>query len=310
MKRLSENDHIDFYRHLAFCAVGGFFGCYAVLVHSGVMGNAQTMNLLELVIDLLRWQLPDMLLHLGALALYVLGTMLTVLLPHRWGVDMHRASPLITAAMAVVLFLLPPELDPVVALYPIFFAMSIQWSSFAGARGFYSSTIFSTNNTKQSSLALAEYLCDHDRAHLRKMWFYLATLGCFHVGASWAFYAVKWWFTRGSLAVLPLVAWGYFLAVCERRHEEAASVPEDEDARLASALRLPLPAPGPAPGRRVPLAPRRPAVSRRYGSLRVCRLPAVRPFHGGTAGPAGSWAFLHSHRPAGSSPPGPELHWW
>lgn len=81
MKKLSENDHIDFYRHLAFCAVGGFFGCYAVLVHSGVMGNAQTMNLLELVIDLLRWQLPDMLLHLGALALYVLGTMLTVLLP-------------------------------------------------------------------------------------------------------------------------------------------------------------------------------------------------------------------------------------
>ena len=230
MKKLSENDHIDFYRHLAFCAVGGFFGCYAVLVHSGVMGNAQTMNLLELVIDLLRWQLPDMLLHLGALALYVLGTMLTVLLPHRWGVDMHRASPLITAAMAVVLFLLPPELDPVVALYPVFFAMSIQWSSFAGARGFYSSTIFSTNNTKQSSLALAEYLCDHDRAHLRKMWFYLATLGCFHVGASWAFCAVKWWFTRGSLAVLPLVAWGYFLAACERRHEEAASVPEDEDA--------------------------------------------------------------------------------
>ena len=41
---------------------------------------------------------------------------------------------------------------------------------------------------------------------------------------------MKWWFTRGSLAVLPLVAWGYFLAVCERRHEEAASVPEDEDA--------------------------------------------------------------------------------
>ena len=38
-------------------------------------------------------------------------------------------------------------LDPVVALYPVFFAMSIQWSSFAGARGFYSSTIFSTNNT-------------------------------------------------------------------------------------------------------------------------------------------------------------------
>ena len=211
MKRLSENDHIDLYRHLAFCAVGGFFGCYAVLVHGGIMGNAQTTNLLELVIDLLRWQLPDMLLHLGALALYVLGTML-----------------------AVVLFLLPPELDPVVALYPIFFAVSIQWSSFAGARGFYSSTIFSTNNTKQTSLALAGYLCDRDRAHLRKMWFFLATLGCFHVGAAWAFCAVKWWFTRGALAVLPLTAWGYFLAVCERRHEAMSAIPEDADADSAA----------------------------------------------------------------------------
>ena len=73
MQKLSHNDHIDLYRHLSFCAVGGFFGCYAVLIHSGVMGNAQTMNLLEMVIDLLRWQLPDMLLHLGALALYVLA---------------------------------------------------------------------------------------------------------------------------------------------------------------------------------------------------------------------------------------------
>ena len=226
MKKLSENDHIDFYRHLAFCAVGGFFGCYAVLVHSGVMGNAQTMNLLELVIDLLRWQLPDMLLHLGALALYVLGTMLTVLLPHRWGVDMHRASPLITAAMAVVLFLLPPELDPVVALYPIFFAMSFQWSSYAGARGFYSSTIFSTNNTKQATLALASYLCDRDRAHLRKLKFYALTLLCFHIGATASYFAVDWLHVQGGLLVLPFVAWGYVLAVCERRHEALAEIPE------------------------------------------------------------------------------------
>lgn len=226
MRKLSENDHIDLYRHLAFCGVGGFFGCYAVLIHSGVMGNAQTMNLLELVIDLLRWQLPDLLLHLGALALYVAGTMLTVLLPHWCGADMHRVSPAVTAAAAVVLSFLPPELDPFVALYPIFFAMSVQWSSFSGARGFYSSTIFSTNNTKQTSLALANYLCDKDRAHLRKLWFYFFTLLSFHAGAAAAFFAVKWWYIRGALAVLPFIAWAYFLAVCERQHEALADEPE------------------------------------------------------------------------------------
>ena len=218
MKKLSENDHIDFYRHLAFCAVGGFFGCYAVLVHSGVMGNAQPKNLLEMVIALLRWQLPDMLLHLGALALYVLGTMLTVLLPHRWGVDMHRASPLITAAMAVVLFLLPPELDPVVALYPIFFAMSIQWSSFAGARGFYSSTIFSTNNTKQAALSLARHLCAREKGQLRRMWFYVSTILSFHVGAAAAYFAVELWEIKASLGALPFILWAYFMVVCEDRY--------------------------------------------------------------------------------------------
>lgn len=227
MKKLSQNDHIDLYRHLSFCAVGGFFGCYAVLVHGGVMGNAQTVNLLELLLDALRGNAHAVALHLGALVLYVLGTMLTVLLPHWFGWDMHKVSPLITAAAAVVIAFLPETLDPVVALYPIFFAMSTQWSSFGGARGFYSSTIFSTNNTKQTSLALANYLCDHDRAHLRKLWFFLFTLLCFHAGAAMAYFAVDLWYIRGALAVLPLIAWAFFLALCERQHEALAAEPEE-----------------------------------------------------------------------------------
>ncbi len=226
MQKLSHSDHIDLYRHLAFCAVGGFFGCYAVLVHGGVMGNAQTVNLLELLLDALRGDLYATALHLGALVLYVLGTMLTVFLPHWCGWDMHYVSPAVTAAAAITVAFLPAELNVVVALYPIFFAMSIQWSSFAGARGFYSSTIFSTNNTKQTSLALASYLSDKDRAHLRKMKFYLFTLLCFHAGAAAAYFSVTWWYIRGALAVLPFIAWAFFLAVCERRHEALASEPE------------------------------------------------------------------------------------
>ena len=126
VEKLSRNDHIDLYRHLAFSAVGGFFGCHAVLVHGGIMGNAQTVNLLELLLDALRGDAYATALHLGALALYVLGTMLTVLLPHWWGWDMHRVSPLVTAAAAVTVAFLPETLNPVVALYPVFFAMSIQ----------------------------------------------------------------------------------------------------------------------------------------------------------------------------------------
>ena len=184
------------------------------------------LNLLELVINALYGRGFNVLAHLGAFLVYVTGTMLTVLLPSLWGVNMRRLSPVITAAAAVTECFLPADMAVVVALYPIFFAMSIQWSSFQGARNFYSSTIFSTNNTKQTSLALANYLCDGDKAHLRKLWFYFFTLLSFHTGAAAAFFAVKWWYIRGALAVLPFIAWAYFLAVCERRHEALADEPE------------------------------------------------------------------------------------
>ena len=129
MEKLSHNDHIDLYRHLAFCTVGGFFGGYAILVHSGIMGNAQTVNLIELLMDFLRADGHGILLHTGALLIYLLGTMLTVLLPHWFGTDTHLVSPFITAAAAVTVSFLPPDLTAVIALYPIFFATSVNLSA-------------------------------------------------------------------------------------------------------------------------------------------------------------------------------------
>ena len=223
---LYKRKNIDWYRHLAFACVGGFFGAYAIMCRGGVMGSAQTVNLLELVIDALYGRGFNVLEHLGAFLLYAAATMLTVLLPFWWSVNVRRLSPIITAAAAMAECFIPAETEIVIALYPIFFAMAFQWSSFRGARNFYSSTIFSTNNTKQTSLALANYLCDHDRAHLRKLKVFARTLLCFHIGAAAAYLAVTWWYIRGALAVLPLIAWAFFLSVCERRHEALAEEPE------------------------------------------------------------------------------------
>ena len=78
----------------------------------------------------------------------------------------------------------------------------------------------------QAALALASYLCDRDRAHLRKLKFYALTLLCFHIGATASYFAVDWLHVQGGLLVLPFVAWGYVLAVCERRHEALAEIPE------------------------------------------------------------------------------------
>ena len=219
LKQLSRKVHIDIYRHLAFAMVGGFFAGYAVLCRAGVLANAQTMNLVELVINTLMGNGQHVLIHLGSLATYVVGTMLTVFIPHFLHWNMRRVSPIITAFMAILLSFLPEDMALLVSLYPIFFAMSIQWSTFTGADGFMSSTIFSTNNTKQSSLALAEYLCHGDRAHLRKLRLYLFTILCFHLGVTISYFGVKWIGIPSSLLALPLLAWCYVLVVCEDQAE-------------------------------------------------------------------------------------------
>ena len=219
-----RSKNIDWYRHLSFAAVGGFFAAYAILLRMGIMANAQTLNLLELLLSSLRCHWPEVLMHLGALAMYVLGTMSTGILPHLFGWDMRRVCPIIDALCAVLLAFLPAEMPVIPSLYPIFFAMSVQWSSFTGAQDHISSTIFSTNNTKQASLSLARHLCTREQGQIRRMWFYVSTILCFHAGATVAYFSVLLLEVKGSLCVLPLIGWAYYMVVCEDRSQETASI--------------------------------------------------------------------------------------
>lgn len=219
-----RSKNIDWYRHLSFAAVGGFFAAYAILLRMGIMANAQTLNLLELLLSSLRCHWPEMLMHLGALAMYVLGTMSTVILPHLFGWDMRRVCPIVDALCAVLLAFLPAEMPVIPSLYPIFFAMSVQWSSFTGAQDHISSTIFSTNNTKQASLSLARHLCTREQGQIRRMWFYVSTILCFHAGATVAYFSVLLLEVKGSLCVLPLIGWAYYMVVCEDQSQETASI--------------------------------------------------------------------------------------
>lgn len=212
---MSNNKNISQYRHLAFAAVGGFFAGYAILCRSGLLANAQTMNLLELVMSALRGDIVAVLLHIGGFAIYVMGTMLTVLLPHYFKVDMHRAVPLVDAFACIVLCFIPADANPLLGLYPMFFAMSIQWSSFSGAKGYVSSTIFSTNNVKQASLAFAHYITDGDKKHIDKVLFYLFTILSFSFGVSVSYFAVSLMGVQGAWVNTIFIANAYYMVVCE-----------------------------------------------------------------------------------------------
>ena len=190
--------------HRAACLSGGFLGGYALLCVAGTLGNAQTMNLIELVLALLGGNFREVLLRLIAFGLYFAAAMLFVWVRDVSPLDPKRVSLGVTALAAVVLTLLPEDTPTVVRLYPIFCSMSFQWNAFPGAYGYQSSSIFSTNNTRQVGLSLAEYLIGRDPQKLHKARFFAGTLLCFHLGVASAWCAARW---MGRFAPLGVWLW-------------------------------------------------------------------------------------------------------
>lgn len=56
--------------HYTMSLIGGISGSYAILIRGGNFGAAETTNLIELFLDMARFDLPDILIRLGILCLY------------------------------------------------------------------------------------------------------------------------------------------------------------------------------------------------------------------------------------------------
>ena len=188
-------------------AVGGFFGVYALLARGGTFGSSETSNLIYLVVAGLDGTWGPALVRLGGTACYIAGIVFAVLLrragkaaPLRW------AAVFIDLAACLALARIPAETDPILALYPMFFATAVQWVAYSQAAGYNCATIFSTNNLRQFTEGVTEYLCGRDPEQLRKLRFYGGTLVCFHLGAAWGWWCVRRWGIPGIYGCLPLLA--------------------------------------------------------------------------------------------------------
>lgn len=182
--------------------VGGFLAGYSVLMRADFLGNAQTSNWVFLVFSVIQHNPLQSLLRFIGLMLYVSGGIAFVFVKNKTKIDVRAASMAITALMILILGFLPADVDIVIGLFPTFFAMAFQWNSFPGEYGYVSSTIFSTNNTRQVSLSLGEMLFPNDgkvgaeakernRNHWHKAVFFLGSLCGFHIGVICSYFAVQ-----------------------------------------------------------------------------------------------------------------------
>ena len=199
---------------MAFC--GGFFGSYVVFNRMSVFGNAQTANLIELIGAVLGHDFPDALLRLGAFLVFVSALVLSVPLERQ----LHRKAKYLTlaveAAIATAISFFPEDMNPIAAVYPIFFSAALQWSIFPGAEDFVAANVFSTNNIKQTFTSLTEYVLERKsnperaREKLKKAICFGGTLLSFHCGVISGFLGSRWLGIKSSLlCLIPLmIVWG------------------------------------------------------------------------------------------------------
>ena len=162
MRFWKEEEQWKKWLHHSAAMIGGYFGAYLVLTRAGIFGNAQTLNLISLVLAICGANIYEVMLRLGVLILYVSGTALYVIVTEKKLCNEIALSLFLDAVALVILGCMPQHIDVIWTMYPIAFALSFQWNAFPGAYSYISSTIFSTNNTKQTTLAFTRYFLYKD----------------------------------------------------------------------------------------------------------------------------------------------------
>lgn len=192
-----EKNH-DIILHSMMCSIGGLMGGYALLCR-GNLGSAQTINLIEIMLGIVGRNRNELLLRLIGLFLYFAGLEICFILSKKTHINLQRYSIAVDMAGFLILTAIPDNASKIIGLMPVFFMLSTQWSVFSGARGYTSASVFSTNNFRQTVLALSEYAFGRDRAQLKKAIFFMNSLFWFHVNVILSYFLVNYFSVNASL---------------------------------------------------------------------------------------------------------------
>ncbi len=193
--------------------IGGFYGGFAIS-NFDVLGSAETTNMIRLVISFLGKDYYQSLLCFIAAIIYLAATALSKLANDYIPKYIHIISIFVDFLVTLWLCFAPRSINYILVLYPMFFACAFQWNAFPGAKGYVSSSIFSTNNYRQMIFGFTEYFEDREKnkKSLEKGRFFLGTLFWFHFGVAIAFLSENAFGNYGALTNLIFVAIATILA--------------------------------------------------------------------------------------------------
>ena len=150
--------------HVNLAFIGGLTGAYAILVRGGNFGAAQTMNLIEMILNFAEMNLTDAFLRLAIFILYGLAIIAAFLIGERFSSVKSYIALVIETVCVWIAGIIPSSVHPLIALFPVFILNAYQWQTFTTPECYNSSTIFSTNNYKQTILAWMRYHMTYDQS--------------------------------------------------------------------------------------------------------------------------------------------------
>lgn len=165
--------------HYLISFTGGFLGVYPVLYVAKSFASAQTVNQISALINLANGNIPDFLLRLFGLSVFLIPIIFTTIIKNR---DYKTLAIVADILDVFILILLPESTPALLAVLPNFFAMAFQWCAYDGAYGFTAAPIFSTNNTRQFVSSFVEVYINKNKGYKLKMTFYGLTLLSFNSG--------------------------------------------------------------------------------------------------------------------------------
>ncbi len=175
---------VNNFMHYNMAVTGGVFGGFAVCNLGEIFGNAQTLNLIGVVYNLVYCDFETLILRITAALLYLLGFGAAVVIPKKLRLHSDMISIIIDIIAFIILAIMPKNAHFLISLYPIFFATAFQWTAFEYIDGYSSSTIFSSNNYRQFITSLIEYIIDKDKSRITKIKVFGLTLLYFHIGVA------------------------------------------------------------------------------------------------------------------------------
>ena len=164
------------------------------------------MNLIEMVLNFTEMNLTDAFLRLAIFILYGLAIIAAFLIGEHFASVKSYIALAVEAVCIWIAGIIPTSVNPLIALFPVFILNAYQWQAFTTPEGYNSSTIFSTNNYKQTLLAWTRYHMTHDLAQKKRALLFTNTLILFHLGVLVGYFAVEYLGAHGIwVAFVPLV---------------------------------------------------------------------------------------------------------